>query len=436
MIEALSAGKVLRPTSVKNLPPEKFFEVLDRLYTRTSHGPKAGPRQFAKLVSLNMRLCVCKHAAAFAPQDIYILLYFCRELVINGTSRISTERLQRLMNRTSTLNALKIAASMRNNKHPLIKSGLIEISNGGILDGSPEYSLTAKAKDELLTGIEFYEADAETKKNFVKAEDIQARPLFYNHREDTQIAELTELCKSGPFNKIRSRLSARNSSPGLACLFYGESGTGKTATAYAIARATDRDIVEVNIAETKSMWFGKSEKLIKAVFDDYRHTVERRIKQGKNEPILLFNEADAIFSKRRNINEERSGPAQTENAMQNIILEEIEKLSGILIATTNLTGNLDKAFERRFLYKIEFKKPGQSIRALIWNTHISGLDTGTAETLARTYDFSGGQIGNVSRKSAIQFILHGKNPTFDLLKRLCDEELLDTGKPRPIGFAM
>ena len=67
----------------------------------------------------------------------------------------------------------------------------------------------------------------------------------------------------------------------------------------------------------------------------------------KVKPILLFNEADAVFSKRKDVN--NGNVAQTENAIQNIILEEMENLDGILIATTNLADNLDGAFERRFV---------------------------------------------------------------------------------------
>lgn len=72
-------------------------------------------------------------------------------------------------------------------------------------------------------------------------------------------------------------------------------------------------------------------------------------------PVLLFNEADAIISKRKDVG--RSNVAQTENAMQNIILEELENFEGIFIATTNLVSHLITAFERRFLFKIEFRKP-------------------------------------------------------------------------------
>jgi SpoVK/Ycf46/Vps4 family AAA+-type ATPase len=107
------------------------------------------------------------------------------------------------------------------------------------------------------------------------------------------------------------------------------------------------------ISETKSKWFGESEKRIKAVFDRYHGLV----KEKGIAPILLFNEADAVLGKRRELTQSRLGPDQTENAIQNIILQEMENLNGILIATTNMTVNLDKVFERRFLYKIEFDKP-------------------------------------------------------------------------------
>lgn len=99
------------------------------------------------------------------------------------------------------------------------------------------------------------------------------------------------------------------------------------------------------------MWVGESEKNIKGIFDDYK----KEVKQLAKAPILLFNEADAIIGKRQ-VGAERA-VEKMENSIQNIILQEIEQLDGILIATTNLAENMDKAFERRFLYKIQFEKP-------------------------------------------------------------------------------
>lgn len=96
-----------------------------------------------------------------------------------------------------------------------------------------------------------------------------------------------------------------------------------------IAKSTGRSVYHVDIAASKTCWFGESEKLFKQIFTDYRKMCEKEEKK----PILLFNEADALFSKRKDVN---SGScAQTENALQNILLEEMEALDGILIANSN-----------------------------------------------------------------------------------------------------
>ena len=76
--------------------------------------------------------------------------------------------------------------------------------------------------------------------------------------------------------------------------------------------------------------------------------------------------------------------------MQNILLQEMERFEGILIATTNLAQNLDKAFERRFLYKIEFRRPEPSVRKAIWQAIMPGLSDEVAGLLAVRCDFSGG----------------------------------------------
>lgn len=123
-----------------------------------------------------------------------------------------------------------------------------------------------------------------------------------------------------------------------------------------------------------------------------------------------------------------------ENSMQNIILEEMEKLNGILIATTNLTCNLDRAFERRFLFKVEFHAPQTSVRIDIWKTMIPQLDDETALQLASNYNFSGGQIENIARKSQIECILEGSTPNFEMLRTFCDEECLAKSHNKVIGF--
>lgn len=113
---------------------------------------------------------------------------------------------------------------------------------------------------------------------------------------------------------------------------------------------------------------------------------------------------------------------QTENTIQNILLEEMEKLEGILIATTNLSDNLDKAFERRFLFKIHFSKPSVEVKCNIWLNKMPTLNYNDAIQLASLYDFSGGEIDNVVRKYTMMEIINGKTPSFDTIQKLCKEE--------------
>jgi SpoVK/Ycf46/Vps4 family AAA+-type ATPase len=124
-----------------------------------------------------------------------------------------------------------------------------------------------------------------------------------------------------------------------------------------------------------------------------------------------------------------------ENSIQNIILQEMENLDGILIATTNLAQNMDKAFERRFLYKIKFEKPTIEARMNMWHEMIPALREEDSRALASKYDFSGGQIENIARHYTIGNILHGCSD--DIVKELsayCDSERLESKERRKIGF--
>ena len=217
--------------------------------------------------------------------------------------------------------------------------------------------------------------------------------------------------------------------PGFCCIFSGQPGTGKTETVYQLARETGRDIMRVDVDKVKSCWVGESEKNIKALFDRYRSIC----KNSSLAPILLFNEADAVLGVR--IEGASSAVDKMENSIQNIILQEMESLEGIMIATTNLTSNLDKAFERRFLYKIKFEKPTVEARAKIWMTMLPGLKEEDAERLASKFDLSGGEIENVVRKHTVNSILFGNESiSMDELIEICRQERMSKSNEKRIGF--
>ncbi len=263
----------------------------------------------------------------------------------------------------------------------------------------------------------------------IPAVTIAEKDLFYNPAEGKQVAMLDDLMSEERFAGIRQTMKDKNYRTGFTCLFYGAPGTGKTETVYQIARRSGRDLFCVDVSQIKSCWVGESEKNIKEVFQKYRECV----KTAPRVPILLFNEADAIFG----IRKEGAGSAvdKMENSIQNIILQEMEDLDGILIATTNLTCNLDKAFERRFLYKIRFEKPSAEAKSRIWKSMMPELSENEAIQLAKNYDFSGGQIENITRKKTVKALISGAEPTFAEIMEYCDEETLeDRQSVRKIGF--
>lgn len=126
---------------------------------------------------------------------------------------------------------------------------------------------------------------------------------------------------------------------------------------------------------------------------------------------------------------------QMNNAMQNILLQELEDFRGILMATTNLTSNLDEAFERKFLFKIKYAKPSMVAKKSIWKSKLTFLSDEDAKQLAEEFDFSGGQIENISRKIFLDSVLHGKSFSIKDTMQYCEEEdLLNKNKARQIGF--
>jgi SpoVK/Ycf46/Vps4 family AAA+-type ATPase len=259
-------------------------------------------------------------------------------------------------------------------------------------------------------------------KNAILNENIIAKELFYEGRLAEEVNFLTNSLQNENFQKLQNRLSDMSLSKGVAAIFYGMPGTGKTETAYQLAKITGRDILLVDISQTKSMWFGESEKRIKEVFDSYKRTCKNVDKL----PILLFNEADAILNQRKE--NTHSNTSNTENAIQNILLEELERFEGIMIATTNLQGNLDAAYERRFLFKIKFDAPSVQVKSKIWQNKLSWIETDFAQKLSSDFNFSGGEIDNVVRKITMKEVLTGNRPDSNEIYAYCQSEKLLSNK--------
>ena len=268
-----------------------------------------------------------------------------------------------------------------------------------------------------------------SKNGIIAPDSIKPKKMFYPEKTAKQVCELIDILQGDNYKNVLEQLSNKGLRSGFTCLFSGSPGTGKTETVYQLARETGRGIVQIDISDTKSMWFGESEKKIKKVFDSYR----KMIKTSKVTPILLMNEADAVISKRSRLDDDYFGPRQTENAIQNIILQELEIFEGILIATTNLSINMDKAFDRRFLYKIEFEKPNLEARKSIWQEFFPDLAEDEVIKLAGKYDFSGGQIENIARKGIITNVLNNTRSLLDTVIEYCE---LENTAPKKLGFAL
>jgi len=180
-------------------------------------------------------------------------------------------------------------------------------------------------------------------------------------------------------------------------IFYGAAGTGKTMTAMSLAKTLKRPILSFDCSKILSMYVGESEKNVRRIFDDFKELS----KKAKVDPVLLLNEADQFLSARS----EGAGSSadKMHNQMQNIFLEQIEKFEGILIATTNLLTNIDKAFSRRFNHKIEFKKPGKKQRLRLWQFMLpenADYEEGfVLEELAK-HALTGGQINLIIKNTA------------------------------------
>ena len=309
----------------------------------------------------------------------------------------------------------------------LVSAGVLQHAQADGMCSVDAYEFVPEVEEELFSEVI-------KKKDFqmVNMMDSDAKPekhLFYNAAEGAQVERLAALLEPEKMKGIMETMEGKGLRTGFTCLFYGAPGTGKTETVYQLARATGRKIILADVATLRNCYVGNTEKNVRALFRNYHLA---NLTEDLS-PILLFNEADAIIGRR--VENVTRSVDRMENSVQNILLEELENFDGIFIATTNLTGNLDPAFERRFLYKICFNKPETDVRSRIWRSQFPSLSETEALQLAENYDFSGGQIENVVRKYAVDNILSGLEGGYERICEFCREEsAFNKSSHNRIGF--
>jgi hypothetical protein len=231
----------------------------------------------------------------------------------------------------------------------------------------------------------------------IQPKEIKTKTLFYNKKVTDDVELLKEMMKPSNLNAFKQKMIKTGGCAGITVLLHGGPGTGKTELARQLAKSTGRTLLMFDVSQQRSKFFGESEKRIKEIFDFYGDLVQ----MNKRAPILLFNEADSVFQNRQSGG---SNASATENAVQTILLNELEKLEGILICTTNRAFAFDEAFGRRFLLQIELSDPELAVRIKLLKHYFSSLTMSESEKIAEKYTFTAAELTNVNKLIGFQSI--------------------------------
>lgn len=257
--------------------------------------------------------------------------------------------------------------------------------------------------------------------------DVARRAWVNRERSDLQLpprleSQIDEIIET---ERVRDRvldewgLAARmGKGLGLVCLFDGEPGTGKTLAAEVIASELGVPLFAVNVANVVSKWIGETEKNLQRIFDE----------ASRNRCVLLFDEADALFSRRMSV--ERSIDRHA-NMEVGLLLQLVENHRGLVLLTTNLKDSIDPAFARRFAYKLTFEFPDPEVRERVWRVLLPNeqlaANVNPAE-LGDEFELSGGGIRNVVLRAAYRAAVKGKRIDQHILRECALAECRALGK--------
>ena len=207
---------------------------------------------------------------------------------------------------------------------------------------------------------------------------------------------------------------------GVAALFSGPPGTGKSMVAGLLARELELELYQVDLSKVVSKWVGETEKQLAKIFEAAE----------AGHALLLFDEADALFAKRTDV---KSAVDRYANLEVNYLLQRIESFGGVSILTTNLEASIDPALRRRLAASIAFWPPDQAERERLW---LRMLDTPAPRAhdidipaLASTFDeMTGANIRNAVLAAAFLASAEDESITHARLERAARGEYAAMGR--------
>lgn len=206
---------------------------------------------------------------------------------------------------------------------------------------------------------------------------------------------------------------------GISALFFGAPGTGKTMVAGLIARELGLDLYQIDLSRIVSKWVGETEKHLSALF----------AAAEAGHAVILFDEADSLFSKRTDV---KSSNDRYANLEVNYLLQRMESFAGITILTTNHDTAIDEAFRRRLSFRIEFPVPEADERERIWRATLPAKARVAANVnfaeLAEAYEMTGGYIRNAALRAAFFAASAGSDIKSSHLRRAANLEMSSMGK--------
>ena len=323
---------------------------------------------------------------------------------------------------------LEFCQELASGRHELVTTGYIKLI-ASEFDGEKSASLSLRTARELYHSYPNLLKPENDRSGLIDYKSLKNKNLLFCPELKEQLDLLEDIMKPSKFRSYCRQLKRNGLSSGITAVFSGEPGTGKTEEVYQLARRTKRCIMMVDLSQMRNKWFGESEKRVKQVFDDY----EAIRKTSLVEPILFINEADGLLTKRIDLSASNEASDRVTNTMQNVLLQALENFEGILIATTNLTGNLDRAYERRFSLRLNFPRPDKHIRASIWKEKLPALANEEARLLGERFEISGGEIDNQVRQVLLKKVLNKNNDLYLTLVQSCSESHSFTSKKK-VGY--